>query len=609
MKSAKYLLILMFFAAINGFAASDDSNTKVSSDDGKVLAQKITYQAKHKAVKEILADLSKMSGLTLKAGWNNLDWQVRDRKMDIFVKDVPLATLMNSISHVMKFKWTKSETEDHSYYRLYMDRKTLLNAEAKAYQAEQKFNEEVLARRANFVQSVMDMDDNLSPEQQEQLKKDNPYLYGMYERGAIAFLKGMFKDVPETAQAIAGCERNMLFSSSQLSPETKDLLIKAVRAKWPLKGYRWTSNGEEFPEAAAANFNDGDMLGMETVPRDFSDWANNSMEQMYYFGGIGVYLGGRYCHIDFFRDPDSPLSQYCANAELTSLADDRVVGDVYNETYATGEAGRKQLEKEFDEFSFEEPKIEHEDEPWMDAKVKFEPETVLLDDILFALAKAGDLNIVSDSFKTSRNNSVIVTKGEFELKDLLEKISNGYRYNWEKKSGVLEFVNREWFKMRARQIPDEWVDDWRSRFKDRGYVSIDDYSQIAMLSKEQISENIAQDEVFGKTLMFPWEMMEKRDLLQLYAHLTPSQKQDLFTVGVNLQMVTPEQDQCVKQLLKFKKDFLNSEVAVLLFCEKANDKWYNFKIKTSDGKYNDDLALPLPVYPEIPSKTEPAKKN
>ena len=72
------------------------------------LQQKITYTARHKSLKVILADLSKTTGVTLKCGYNNNDWQVRDRKMNIFAKDQPLAALMNSIARVMKWFYPHS---------------------------------------------------------------------------------------------------------------------------------------------------------------------------------------------------------------------------------------------------------------------------------------------------------------------------------------------------------------------------------------------------------------------------------------------------------------------------------------------------------------------
>ncbi len=65
----------------------------VETISGSDLTQKVIYEARRKTVSSILSDLSKMTGVTLMAGYNNEDWQVRDRRMNIFAKDVPLSNL------------------------------------------------------------------------------------------------------------------------------------------------------------------------------------------------------------------------------------------------------------------------------------------------------------------------------------------------------------------------------------------------------------------------------------------------------------------------------------------------------------------------------------
>ena len=112
------LMVIVFAAAPHSAAAvgkitidpnvpGAESSEDTPKPDTRV-AQKITYQARKKTVLAILTDLTEMTGVTLKAGYNNKDWQVRDRKMNIFAEDVPLAHIMNSIARVMKFKWSKS---------------------------------------------------------------------------------------------------------------------------------------------------------------------------------------------------------------------------------------------------------------------------------------------------------------------------------------------------------------------------------------------------------------------------------------------------------------------------------------------------------------------
>src|SRR3989339_864533 len=154
------LLICQSAGAVGKITVDPNSGSERSatqdSDNDVRLAQKVTYEARHKAVKAILADLSDMTGITLKAGYNKQDWQVRDRKMNIFAKDIPLAQLMNSIARVMKFKWGINVDADPWTYHIYMDRKTVLGADAELYRAQEAFDKEITRRRENFSKMIED---------------------------------------------------------------------------------------------------------------------------------------------------------------------------------------------------------------------------------------------------------------------------------------------------------------------------------------------------------------------------------------------------------------------------------------------------------------------
>ena len=140
------------------------------------LAQKVTYEAKRKTVVTILADLSATTGVTLRAGYNSQDWQVRDRKMNIFAKDIPLADLMNSIARVMKFKWSRSENDGVYSYRLYMDRKTLLDADAQKARMEERIQEKFSKKRQKLLDNL-EKADSLSDEDLEKMKAEDPASY------------------------------------------------------------------------------------------------------------------------------------------------------------------------------------------------------------------------------------------------------------------------------------------------------------------------------------------------------------------------------------------------------------------------------------------------
>lgn len=123
------------------------------SNADKRLDQKITYDARRKTVLTILTDLSKISGVTLKAGRSDSDWQVRDRKMNVFVKNLSVLTVMNSMARTMKFTWTKSKS-DPLAYRMYADPRALSDAEKQANGDEQQFEAKQAKKREALVANI-----------------------------------------------------------------------------------------------------------------------------------------------------------------------------------------------------------------------------------------------------------------------------------------------------------------------------------------------------------------------------------------------------------------------------------------------------------------------
>ena len=152
-KFTEYAVAIVLFASVSTAALAlgkitvdpnagpivSTSETKQAVD--KRLDQKVTYEARRKTVLAIMNDLSAATGITFRAGYNNEDWQVRDRKMNIFARDVPLTELMSSIAHVMKFKWKRAGKEGGYTYRLFMDRKTLLDAENQRLREEERLRQ------------------------------------------------------------------------------------------------------------------------------------------------------------------------------------------------------------------------------------------------------------------------------------------------------------------------------------------------------------------------------------------------------------------------------------------------------------------------------------
>jgi hypothetical protein len=187
---AGFILLIMFLpASVGAYGKTTvDPNASRTITSEEILengdiTQKVTYEAKRQTVTTILADLSKMTGVTLKAGYNNEDWQVRDRRMNIFVKNIPLSNLMNSIARVMKFTWSKKENDAGVVsYRLYMDRDILLGADRQRYIEEERLKKLQAEGRQRLLTGLEEAA-GMSEDKLEGLKTKSPYIYAMTKMG------------------------------------------------------------------------------------------------------------------------------------------------------------------------------------------------------------------------------------------------------------------------------------------------------------------------------------------------------------------------------------------------------------------------------------------
>ncbi len=197
------------------------------------LTRKVTIERIRTPVWQIIDELSKSTGVVIKAGASNNDWQVRDRRMNVFAKDVPLVQLMNSITHVMKFKWSVKGEPGKWTYRLYMDRRTLLDAEAQRARAEERQAARYARRRQKALEDYSNVS-SMTDEEKAQLRNDSPFLYAVSEIGCADALRDLVREVPAVAEALAA-GRTAEIEAASLAPAARDVVIRAICAELALE--------------------------------------------------------------------------------------------------------------------------------------------------------------------------------------------------------------------------------------------------------------------------------------------------------------------------------------------------------------------------------------
>jgi hypothetical protein len=569
------------------------------------LAQKVTYEARHKAVKAILADLSEMTGITFNAGYNKKDWQVRDRKMNIFAKDIVLADLMSSIARVMKFKWSVNKDEMPWTYRLYMDRKTLTSANAELSKAQDALDREIDRRRENFLSLFENWDDDISADELADLRNENPYLYMLHVQGIGRLMKGVINDIPEFRETFLGRKNDMGPNVSLFSPETQDALLFTAKECYKLKNDSIPGAGELFPEDYAKDIGKGAML-LDIGPDELGWKAYEFSKQ----AGIGLYINKRWFPINgYLGDPSDPLVQAKADITLQAIDKGLTYWQMCDQTNVNSLAHMEET-KTLEKYSMIEPQPEVADESGLHKKFKIVPEHKpnqwpQLVDCQAALAETSGLSLVSDSYKSTWGYAPI-TEDEKELKDFLKCLGESYRYNWDKHGSILEMRSKDWFKRRATQIPDEWIEKWKADMKKVGYLPLEDEAQICALTTPQIEENIGMDETLWQISMFRSGSREVW-LARLYASLDSDQRKALFSeVGLSTLCFDPDQLRIMHMF--YEKPHYDPNIQpTQLLCSQTEPTRYVFSlVDTQADRVLEKWGIRLLAYkePEKPATEE-----
>jgi len=509
--------------------------------DGR-LGHKVTYEARRKPVRTILSDLSKITGVDLKAGYSNVDWQVRDRKMSIFCEDLPLKDLMQSVARVMKFKWSRNAETEPWTYRLYMDRKTVLETEAASQREEEKYRQEMADKRKAFFEGLLGLD-KLSEEELNKLKETDPVLYEQTLSAVGLSFAEWLRQTPEAADALLNGLAIDL-TASNLSAASQEALTGVARnCLDKATGFDGGVSGNDLRKASSKLESEVGKFKIRVNwhLRDYSRDPTAGRE----VGMIDIRYGDSFFN-QVYWSPDNPMVKQRAKMRITSQEQGQSYGDTVRQNLGACLAADREIEKMFVPGD---PVVEHPDEPDLHRKFRLKVEGAAdwrlrgMADYQSALAKASGFAVVSDCFRQEITGSV--PEAGAELKDILEAISMGFRSNWWKNGQVIEFRYRDWFHRRSLAIPDAQIDPWRRFFLKNGYIDIGCMAQIAQLTLDQQRENTLGEDGQYEFYTVGGEAV----LLKLYATLTPEQRAALFSQGgLSLGCLAPPQLESLKTI-------------------------------------------------------------
>jgi hypothetical protein len=187
------------------------------------------------------------------------------------------------------------------------------------------------------------------------------------------------------------------------------------------------------------------------------------------------------------------------------------------------------------------------------------------------------------------------------------------RYNWEKHGKALEFRDKEWYRKRAAQIPEAWIDGWRATLKKTGTLDIGDLAQMAALTTEQMMVNLTDDEDLSSSGV-PMTVLGNRDLLKFYGSLTESQRAALLSkTGLNARSLTQQQSTLAETLIGERGLSLTqyADAPPVFTGTKTREEkhfTYSFALTSAAGDKLADTKFSTPEYKEPPKKADDTKK-
>lgn len=487
------------FCLLSSTALADNA---VLSGDTR-LDQPVTFHSEGDTVASVLESLSTATGVTLTAGADSKDWFTQDRKVIIHVNEMKLSALMQHLSTILRFHWSKGAADGKPTYRLWQDKQELAEEESLRNADDNGRSQEARDRRENAIADMVNLG-SLSSADATSLKTSDPWRYFLATEPLGRDVAALMSSLPEARAAfVQGAEAS--FPVVELPPQMQDTVKRIAQSYDSLTK---SIGGSEDHSALLARF---EKLQI-TVNRRVPGASAESLLAKSILGQITIGSGSESFDIPLF-DPSSAVGKALAKAIIALKGG------------ASKEQVGKQLEADMtaaqrDADTSKAVARDISSDPSLRAKLRLSEKdaNVILPLALKSFAAGSKLNVISDYFPGPLKT---IGGGEKTVGEQLEAIRLAYGANWTKSGNTVLFKDKDWFVKRTWAVPEVWMKYWSERGRINGGLFLDDLVQIANLRDVQIDHTIMTDPVLVR--MGAGEGARNRQILRFYAALDPSQ--------------------------------------------------------------------------------------
>ena len=527
-----FVLLLITTCSIS-FAAvtlSDDNDVMTKTDDPR-LDQKVSCDSEGLPVYAILAQLSQSTGVDMAAGLDKDDWMVQDRKVIVHVTDMKLRDLLREFGSVLKFHWSRGGERGKWTYVLWQDKQQRTEEQSLRDSAEDAQAKQRREKRENFVADITNLG-SLSESSAAVLKATDPWRYILATEPLGGDVAGFINAFPDARNAfVQGSEAS--FPVSTLPPQVQDM-VRRIAVSY-----------DSLTKSVGASEDHSDLLNkfdklQITINRRTSGAGGDIISQSL-LGRITIGSGFDSLDVPLF-DPSSATAKALGKA-IVSLKSG-MSKDQVGKHLETDMAAALQEKKVSSEAS-----RDISSDPYLKTKVKLfdvatnSPLTMTLKN----LAEKTKLDIISDYYPSA---PLTVAAGEKTLGETLESIRTIYGSNWTKTGNLLRFTDKDWFKKRAWEIPQVWLNYWKAEGKANNGLQLWDLVQIGCLRDEQIDHTIITNQ--DMLVMGAGDAARNRQILRFYGMLKDDQVQKLSNQSLPISSLTDDQWTALQKALATK---------------------------------------------------------
>jgi len=496
------------------------SNEALTKGDDARLGAKVTYSAEGLRMADVLAQLTQSTGVVMAAGLDKNDWMVYDRKVIVHVREMKLLDLMKELSSILRFHWSRGGEEGKWTYRLWQDKEQRGEEESLRASTEDVQSRALREKRENAIADMVNLG-SLSEADAAKLKASDPWRY-------VLATEPLGRDVAEFINSF---------------PEARGAFVQGQEASFPVASLpeglqdtvrRIATSYDELTRSIGVSDDHSELLSrFERLQVTINRRSPGSGDDLYsrsLLGRLTIGSAVESLEVPLF-DPRAPMAK-AIGAAIVALKSgtDKVDVGKQLESDLRDAARAKQTPSDGSARDIV-------SDPVLRQRVKLYEDTskTSLSAVLGAIAAKTNLNIISDCFAAP---PIAFPGGERTLGEHLESVRTVFGSNWEKAGSTLRLRDTEWFRKRAWEVPQVWIDYWSAPSKLSDGLGFQDMLQIGCLRDEQIDHTILLDSRLVRA--GAGDAARNRDILRFYGWLTDEQRAALGAGGLSVNSLSEE---------------------------------------------------------------------